>query len=184
MAWIELPSSWTADVPLDAHITVSEQARLQAAYDASGSDLSSGMLVSTYATIVAPGVGTWEWSALRPRPCRALRAQGDEAWRDVTVEVLGALESASANKTTLRIVASPSPGLPISTAGVTTPDSLDYADLEFSDVALARVSGTVTPTIVGHVTSMGIVVPIVWIRIAIRGEKSLRVYDVRLKEGA
>jgi hypothetical protein len=71
----------------------------------------------------------------------------------------------------------------VSTAGDATPDSIDSADLEWTDaVTAARVSGTVTPTIVGATVARGIVVPIVWLKMAIMGDQDLSIYDVRITE--
>jgi hypothetical protein len=181
MTWIDAPAAWAADRPVDAHITTTLQAQLQAVHDSSGSDLSGGLLSDGAIKLAPTSAVTWAWSDLIPRPVRCLRAQGDTGWRPITVEILGIL--GAPGKTTVRAFPAPSRGMLVSTAGDATPDSIDSADLEWTDaVTAARVSGTVTPTIVGATVARGIVVPIVWLKMAIMGDQDLSIYDVRITE--
>lgn len=180
MTWRDAARAWAPNVPLDAHLASTLQVQLQAVYDSSGSDVSSGMLRPTYSAVTA--TGDWLWSSLRIRPTRVLRKQGDLAWRDVTVEVFARL--AAPGKTTLRLVACHSGGVPISTAGDVTPAGLDFDDLSWTDAAPKRVAGTVTPTLIALQPLRGVVTPIVYLRFAVTGNQPLWVYDVRVKEAA
>jgi hypothetical protein len=183
--WIDTPQAWAADATLHAHITRRAlQDNAQNTYEQSGSDLDGGILRLSggYYTLGTTG-GAWAWQTLAPpHPVRVLRAQGDAAWRSITIEWLAAM-AVGATLMTVRVFALPSPSVGIDLAsGLAGP--YPYASLPFNAAgAPTRKSDTLTPTEVGSEVLGGESFPVVYLRAAINGTGDLRVYSTRRTEG-
>jgi hypothetical protein len=183
--WIDTPQAWAADKPLHAHMTRrSLQDNAQAAYEQSGSDLDGGILCLSagYYTLGTTG-GVWAWQTLvPPHPVRVLRAQGDAAWRSITIEWLAAM-AVGGTSMTARVFALPTPIIGLDLAsGLCGP--YPYAVLPFNAAgAPSRKDDTLTPTEVGSVSLNGETFPVVYLHTAINGDGDLRVYSTRRKEG-
>ena len=182
--WIDTPQAWAADATLHAHITRRAlQDNAQNAYEQSGSDLDGGILRLSvgYYTLGTTG-GVWAWQTLVPaHPVRALRAQGDAAWRPSTIEWL-AERVVGATTMTVRIFALPNPAVGLDLAsGLCGP--YPYAEMSWNAVGAVRDSGTMTPTEVGNQVLDGESFPVVYLQAAIYGTGNCRVYSTRRTEG-
>lgn len=181
--WIDTPQAWAADATLSAHITRRAlQDNAQACYEQSGSDLDGGILRLSggYYTLGTTG-GVWAWQTLVPaHPVRVLRAQGDAAWRSITIEWLAEM-AVGGTLMTVRVFALPAPYIGIDGAGLAGP--YPYVEMGWNAVGATRDSDTMVPTEVGSETLDGEEFPVVYLRAAINGTGDCRVYSTRRTEG-
>jgi hypothetical protein len=156
---------------------------MQSCYEQSGSDLDGGILRLSggFYTVTNTG-GVWAWLSLAPpHPVRALRAQGDAAWRTITIEWLAEM-SVAATSAEVRVFALPSASVGLDlAAGLAGP--YPYCEMIWNAVGAVRDNDTMTPIEVGYETLEGESFPIVYLRTAVKSNGNCKLYSARRTEG-